>query len=98
MAIGELQWHPDAILDAEAARNWYAERSPFAARGFLLALEQAVTAIVEAPDRSPLKDDGCRHHLFPSRYPYTLVYRTTPRLQVAAIAHQRRRPDYWHAR
>ena len=49
MASNEPRWHPDAIKDAETARNWYAERSPFAARGFLLALDAAVDAVVEAP-------------------------------------------------
>jgi hypothetical protein len=39
VALSEPRWHPEAILDAEFACNWYAERSPFAARGFLLALE-----------------------------------------------------------
>jgi hypothetical protein len=39
VASNELIWHPEAIVDAEDARSWYADRSPFAARGFLLALE-----------------------------------------------------------
>ena len=55
MAWNEPRWHPAAVQDAEEARNWYAERSPFAARGFLLALDDAVRAILLAPERDRWK-------------------------------------------
>lgn len=54
MATSEPRWHPEAIGDAEGARNWYAERSPLAARAFLLALQEALVAVVDAPERWPL--------------------------------------------
>ena len=98
MASNELRWHPEAILDAEDARDCYTERSPFAARGFLLALDDAVKAVLDAPGRWPLRNDGCRHYVFPSRYPYTLIYRLIPEVEVVAIFHQRRRPEYWKYR
>ena len=98
MASNEPRWHPDAVLDAEEARNWYAERSPFAARGFLLALDDAVRAIMLAPEMAPLESYGCRRYLLPNRYPFTLVYRLTPDIEVVAVAHQRRRPEYWQQR
>ena len=86
------------MLDAEEARNWYAERSPFAARGFLLALDDAVRAVMLAPEIAPLESYGCRRYLLPNRYPFTLVYRLTPDIEVVAVAHQRRRPEYWQQR
>ena len=98
MASNEPRWHPEAVLDADEARNWYAERSPFAARGFLLALDDAVRAILLAPERGPLESHGCRRYLFSNRYPYTLIYRLTPYVEVIAVAHQRRRPEYWQHR
>lgn len=98
MVTSELLWHPDAILDAEAARNWYAERSPLAARGFLLALSDAVEAVVAAPNRWPEKSDGCRYYHFTSRYPFTLVYRTASKFEVVAVAHQLRKPGFWNRR
>ena len=93
-----MRWHPDAILDAESARDWYAARSPFAARGFLLALNDAVESVLEAPARWPVKQHGCREYVFPNRYPFTLVYRLAPDVEIVAVAHQRRRPQYWRAR
>ena len=98
MATSEPRWHPEAIDDAEEARNWYAERSPLAARGFLLALQEAVIAAVEAPQRWPVGGHGCRQYVFPSRYPYTLVYRLSPDIEIVAVAHQKRHPSYWARR
>jgi hypothetical protein len=80
------------------ARDWDAERSPFAARGFLLVLEDTLNVVMEAPERSTIRSFGCRHYVFPSRYPFTLVYRLVPHVEMVAVAHQRRRPEYWRDR
>ncbi len=100
MASSEPDWHPDAIADANEAKAWYAERSPLAAHGFVLAVDQAVAAVMEAPERWPVRRKGCRHYVFPNRYPFDLIYRLDPRgrIQVVAVAHQKRRPEYWRGR
>jgi plasmid stabilization system protein ParE len=98
VASNEPIWHPEALSEAEDARNWYADRSPLAARGFLLALEEAVTSIMESPKRWPERRYRCRHYIFPNQYPYTLVYRVTGKIEIVAVAHQKRRPYYWKHR
>lgn len=98
MASSEPRWHPAASAEAEEARNWYAARSPLAARGFLLALEEAVQAVTEAPERWPKHRYGCRRHVFSNQYPYTLIYRFSAGLEIVAVAHQKRRPGYWKRR
>ena len=98
MALSEPAWHPAAIAEAEQARHWYAERSPLAAHGFLLALEQGVQDILEAPERWPKHRYGCRRYVFPNQYPYTLMYRLKEGVEIVAVAHQKRRPLYWKHR
>lgn len=99
MALNEPRWHPEAIRDAERGRNWYVERSPFAARGFLLALDAAVAAVMAAPHRYPERSHGCRQYYFTSRYPFSLVYRFDGGVvEVVAVAHHRRKPAYWSGR
>ncbi|UCC84308.1 MAG: type II toxin-antitoxin system RelE/ParE family toxin [Gemmatimonadota bacterium] len=95
MATSEPRWHPEAVEDAESARDWYAERSPLAARGFLLALREAVAAVAATPERWPVGGHGCRRYVFPTGYPYTLVYRVSTDLEIVAVVHQKRRPGYW---
>ena len=87
-------------MDAEEARDRYAERSPQAARGFLIALAEGVQVILEAPERWPKHRYGCRRYLFQNQYPYALIYRLLKDgpVEIVAVAHHRRRPDYWKAR
>ena len=99
MGSSEIIWHPEALREAREARDWYLERSPLAARGFVHALESAVSRVRENPDRWLPRARRCREHIFPNRYPYTLVYRYDGRcVNVIAVAHQSRRPDYWTER
>jgi plasmid stabilization system protein ParE len=69
-----------------------------AARGFLVALEAAAAAVVESPSRWPKGRYGSRRYVFPNRYPYTLVYRLGPPVQIIAVAHDKRRPYFWKNR
>jgi plasmid stabilization system protein ParE len=98
VALSEPEWHPAAIAEAEQAKHWYAERSHLAAHGFLLAPEQGIQHILEAPERWPAHRYGCRRYVFPNQYPYTLVYRLKEGVEIVAVAHQKRRPEYWKHR
>lgn len=94
----EPAWHPEALKDAQEARDWYAERSPSAVHGFLTALDQGINAVMEAPERWPNHRYGCRRYVFPDPYPYTLIFRLLPSVEVVAVAHQKRHPLYWKRR
>jgi toxin ParE1/3/4 len=100
VASSEPQWHPEVSAEAEEARNWYNERSPLAAHGFLLALAGAVDAVMEAPARWPRHRHGCHRYVFPNHYPYSLIYRLTESagVEIVAVSHDKRRPGYWKHR
>ena len=100
MVSSELRWHSEAVEDAYQARDWYAERSPLAARGFLLSLVDAIVTVTESPQRWPRTSHGCRRYVFPNQYPYTLVYRLLGEggILIIAVAHQKRHPSYWSHR
>lgn len=98
MAERGFRFHPAAAKEADRAWNWYAARSQEAASGFLAELEHAVGRVREAPERWPRIASDARRYVFP-RYPFSLVYRVTPKLvEVVAVAHHRRRPGYWVSR
>jgi plasmid stabilization system protein ParE len=91
-------FHPDAVEEAQAARQWYAARSQSAADSFLAELDHGIEAICLAPERWPLFVHGTRRYLF-HRFPFQLVYRVmNDRIEVVAVAHGRRRPGYWKSR
>jgi plasmid stabilization system protein ParE len=90
--------HPDAVEEAQAAWQWYLERSQSAADSFLAELDHGVESIAEEPERWPLFVHGTRRFLF-HRFPFQIVYRVAnDRIEVVAIAHGRRKPGYWKTR
>jgi plasmid stabilization system protein ParE len=98
MASRSVEIHPDAIIEAQAARIWYEARSPAAGRGFLEELDRAVERISENPARWPESREGTRRFLL-RRFPFLIVYREqTHAIQIIAVAHGRRRPGYWRER
>jgi plasmid stabilization system protein ParE len=77
---------------------WYAERNFVAAVSFRAEAERAIVAIAESPTRWPKLTQSERRYIFP-RFPFMLVYRVQPNfVEVIAIAHQKRKPDYWTKR
>jgi plasmid stabilization system protein ParE len=86
---------------AEAAR-WYEAHRPGLGVDFLEALDDVVTRIAEMPRMgSPVPGVGDKaiRRLAVRRFPYHVIYLEVPdRLQILAIAHDRRRPGYWVGR
>ena len=93
-----LEFHPEAVVEAEAAVVWYRERSLRAAGAFLAKLEDAIRIIRDAPERWPAFHAGTRR--LPLRqFLYFVVYRDgVHSSEVLAVAHGRRRPGYWRSR
>ena|SRR5712692_2197923 len=93
-----VEFHPEALAEAEATLAWYQARSPRAAEAFVNELEHAIEAISEAPRRWPVFEES--HRRFPlRRFPFFVVYREKTRLiEVLAVAHGRHWPGYWRPR
>jgi len=86
---------------AEAAR-WYETHRAGLGTEFLDAVDRAVTRIPEAPQLGSMvpgiKAEAIRRRPV-RRFPYHVIYVELPdRLQILAVAHDRRRPGYWVGR
>ncbi len=93
-----LEFHPDARIDAFEAYDWYAQRSQNVADAFQEELQDAGRAIQQSPERWASYWFGTRRYLM-KRYPFAIVYRlATDRIEIMAVAHGRRKPDYWKRR
>ena len=98
MAKHPIEIHPEAAQEARAARAWYAERSPNAARAFDEELDDAIRLIRENPQRWPEYIRGTRRFRL-DHFPFLVVYRQLPdRVRVMAVAHAHRRTGYWRKR
>lgn len=95
----ERVWvHPDAIEEAQAAYQWYHQRSPEIAEAFMTELDRGIELIAASPNQWASYVGGTRRWSM-RRFPYLVVYREVGgTLQILAVAHVRRRPGYWRKR
>jgi len=93
-----VSFHPEATAELSVSADWYAERSPAAARDFCVAVDLAVANIEANPERFARID---RRHRAGSvtGLPFQIVFRhDADRIHVVAVAHAKRRPGYWRDR
>ncbi len=86
MTLAAVDLHPDALLEIRAAA------------AFLAEVDSAIETVAEDPRRWPSAPHATRRYLL-HRFPFTIVYReSVGTIQVIAVAHAKKRPDYWRAR
>jgi toxin ParE1/3/4 len=95
--------HPAAEAEFEAIRTWYGAVNLSAALRFVEQLQGAFNAVCAHPRRCALWRGklgrlGVRRYVM-RRFPYVLPYIVQEEaVFVLAIAHTKRRPDYWRNR
>lgn len=93
-----IRVYPEAQLEAEAAVEWYGQRSSHAAGRFAVELRSMLERIQQGPRQFPMLAFNTRSVVL-SRFPYLVVFRETKsEIEVIAVAHGRRRPGYWRER
>jgi plasmid stabilization system protein ParE len=91
-------FHPLANQELTDAAQFYEARAPGLGARFLDAVERSLALLSTHPELGRPGPGPFR--AFPiRRFPYSLVYRFDPdRLEVLALAHHRRHPQYWSGR
>jgi plasmid stabilization system protein ParE len=98
MARRPAEFLPPAAEELAAAADWYRAHNPEAAEAFVRAIERAVRAVTDAPQRYPAYRLGTRRYIL-RRFPFAIVFRElADRVQIVAVAHASRRPGYWRGR
>lgn len=94
-----IRFHPAARREILRAFDWYRqEASSLVAAGFLDDFEQTLLLLKRHPEIGEAGSSRTRRLVF-QRYPYTVVYRLTGEtLEIVAIAHHGRQPEYWARR
>jgi toxin ParE1/3/4 len=88
-------YHPAARAEARRAVEFYRGQSLVIAEQFVGFLDDAIQLILSEPLIGHPVRAGCRKKVF-TRFPYSLVYRfVASEIQIVAVMHQRRKPDYW---
>lgn len=95
-----VRFHVAARREFRRAYAHYARENPEAAARFAGEALRVTRLAVEAPLRWSAAGHGARRVLF-HRFPFVLVYRfdeDADTIEVVAVAHQHRRPNYWSRR
>jgi plasmid stabilization system protein ParE len=95
----ELRFVPAASREVEDAVAWYLERSLKAGESFLREFERGLALVKETPRLWPRFEAGTRRYVL-RRFPFSIIYRKfgEDTIEVVAVAHDKRRPGYWHGR
>jgi toxin ParE1/3/4 len=97
MAKYSVEFHPEARLEADAAFDYYCERSPRAAEAFYLELARADRAIRKSPESWAEYLYGTRRYLL-EQFPFVVYRVSDQRIEILAVAHGHRKPGYWAER
>ena len=92
-------FHPAAETEHLESVAFYESKQPGLGAVYLAEFENVMKRVCEGPDRYPIEMEPDIRRIRMNRYPFTVLYREKDGIvQVLAVAHQRRRPQYWLGR
>jgi plasmid stabilization system protein ParE len=93
-----LSIHESAEAEINEGADFYDLESPGLGSVFIDEIEGAIEHISRFPEASPLIRNHVRRKLL-IKFPFSLMYSVRPNeIRILAVAHQKRRPFYWHCR
>ncbi len=92
-------FHPAAEAEHLETIAYYESKRPGLGAMYLAEFEQLIKIVCEAPHRYPIEKKPDIRRIRMRKFPFTVLYRdSSGSLQVLAISHHRRRPQYWLGR
>ncbi len=93
-----IRFDPAAQRELNEAADFYDAEDPGLGGAFLGAAERAFEQIPTFPESSPISLAPVRTKVL-SAFPFSVIYWVTDEvIIVLAVAHHRRRPEYWRGR
>lgn len=98
-----VRFSAEAVSELDEAAAWYGSQAPGLGDSFIDAVDAAISMIADWPRSGtpavgvPVGRDVRRAPV--ARFPYHLAYMVTDdHVRILAVAHDRRRPNYWTPR
>lgn len=92
-------FHPAAEAEHLESVAFYESRQAGLGAAYLTEFEKVMKRVCEGPQRYPIEREPDIRRIRMNRFPFTVLYREKDSVvQVLAVAHQRRRPQYWLGR
>jgi len=94
----KIEFLPEADEEFREAARYYESEAAGVGLSFIAAVHKAVDDIVEFPLATQIHRAGIRKKVL-RHFSYNIFYAVeTDTIVIAAVAHQRKRPNYWRAR
>ena len=91
-------FHPEALIEADEAAQFYEERQFDLGKRFVEALSDALIRIRRMPDIYR-KINGNISKCRVLRFPYGVIFRNqVDSIEVIAVMHLKKKPGYWKSR
>lgn len=92
-------FHPAAEAEHLETVAYYESKRPGIGALYLAEFEQVMSAVCISPLRYPVAREPDVRRIRMKKFPFTVLFRdSTHSVQVLAVAHNRRRPQYWLGR
>ena len=92
-------FHPAAEAEHLETVAYYESKRAGLGASYLADFEQLLNEIVRNPQRSPIEQQPEIRRRRMDKFPFTILYReASKQVQVLAVSHHRRRPNYWLGR
>lgn len=92
-------FHPAAEVEHLESIAHYESKRPGLGASYLAEFEMILVHVCESPHRYPVEMKPDLQRVQMKRFPYSVLYRdVSGTIQVLAVAHHRRRPQYWLGR
>jgi mRNA-degrading endonuclease RelE of RelBE toxin-antitoxin system len=86
------------LKEVKDAQTHYESKVPGLGQAFVAIVHTSIQEIKRCPHRSRLLDQNYRRYII-ERFSYGIIYRIeTDIIHILAVAHFKRRPDYWKLR
>jgi toxin ParE1/3/4 len=97
--VKSIKIHREAIKELNAAIAYYEDQKIGLGLDFLIEIEQAIRKIQSSPNVGAAYKMSCLRRYVTQRFPFLIFYTELEELiWIMAIAHGKRRPDYWKQR
>jgi plasmid stabilization system protein ParE len=94
----KTEFLPEADEEFREAVHYYESEAPGVGMAFAVAVHKAVVGVAEFPLAVPQIRAGIRKKVL-RHFPYNVLYSVeSDTLLIVAVAHQKRRPNYWRSR
>lgn len=88
--------HPAAESEHLESVAYYESKRAGLGASYLAEFERVMRTVCEAPHRYPIEKEPDVRRIRMKRFPYIVLFReSSGSIQVLAVAHNRRRPQYW---